>query len=168
MAQLTVEQLAEIEAACELCSTGIGPQRAEAERFVVGLRSAENAVDMAQFIIANSQSEHTCFHAAIMLKEATLRDWHKLAPEQRNSIKGNLLQHVVQRGISLKNFVRQPLLQVISIYFPLAFPPSLLPTLLPPSPPLHPFLILSLPLFLPPPLPPFQLLPLPSLMMTLV
>jgi len=102
------------------------PQRAEAERFVVGLRSAENAVDMAQFIIANSQSDNTCFHAAIMLKEATLRDWHKIAPEQRNSIKGSLLQHVVQRGILLKCFVRQPLLQVIRS------PPP------PPSPPFSP------------------------------
>jgi hypothetical protein len=75
MAQLTAQQLAEIEAACEQCSTGIGPQRAEAEAFVVGLRSAENAVDVAQFIIGSSQSDNACFHAAIMLKEATLRDW---------------------------------------------------------------------------------------------
>ena len=75
MAQLSAEQLKEIEAACELCSTGYGPQRAEAERFVVGLRSSENAVEMAQFIIGHSQSDNACFHAAIMLKEATLRDW---------------------------------------------------------------------------------------------
>jgi len=155
MAQLTAEQLAEIEAACELCSTGIGPQRAEAERFVVGLRSAENAVDMAQFIIVNSQSEHTCFHAAIMLKEATLRDWHKLAPEQRNSIKGNLLLHVVGRGISLKNFVRQPLLQVIFLDFPLAFPPfSSQPCSLPLHPSTPPSLPDPLPSSLPPSLPP--------------
>ena len=74
-AQLTVQQLAEIEAACEQCSTGFGPQRAEAERYVVGLRSAENAADVAQFIIGHSQNDNACFHAAIMLKEATLRDW---------------------------------------------------------------------------------------------
>jgi hypothetical protein len=75
MAQPTAEQLKEIEAACELCSTGIGPQRAEAERYVVGLRSSENAIATAHFIITNSQNDHACFHAAIMLKEATLRDW---------------------------------------------------------------------------------------------
>jgi hypothetical protein len=75
MAQLTAEQLSQIEAACEQCSTGFGPQRAEAERFVVSMRSAENAIDMAQFIIVNSQSDNARFHAAIMLKEATLRNW---------------------------------------------------------------------------------------------
>jgi hypothetical protein len=75
MAQPTAELLKEIEAACELCSTGIGPQRAEAERYVVGLRRSENAIEMAHFIIANSQNDHACFHAAIMLKESTLRDW---------------------------------------------------------------------------------------------
>ena len=75
MAQPTAEQLKEIEAACELCSTGIGPQRAEAECYVAGLRSSENAIATAHFIITNSQNDHACFHAAIMLKEATLRDW---------------------------------------------------------------------------------------------
>ena len=115
MAQLTAEQLAQIEAACEQCSTGFGQQRADAERFVVGLRSAENALDMAHFIIANSQSDNARFHAAIMLKEATLRDWHKIPSAQRNGIKVNLLQHVVQSGALLKHFVRQPLLQVVAI-----------------------------------------------------
>lgn len=47
-----------------------------------------------------------------LLTDAGCADRHKIPPEQRNSLRGNLLQHVVQRGAALKRFVRQPLLQV--------------------------------------------------------
>ena len=112
---LTPEQLIEIEAACDQCSAGFGQQRADAERFVVALRGADNAIEMAHFIIGHSKNDNACFHAAVMMKEAALRNWHTTAPEERSKIKANLLQHVLQRGASLKRFVRQPLLQVVAI-----------------------------------------------------
>ena len=93
---LTPEQLIEIEAACDQCSAGFGQQRADAERFVVALRGADNAIEMAHFIIGHSKNDNACFHAAVMMKEATMRNWHTTAPEERSKIKANLLQHVLQ------------------------------------------------------------------------
>jgi len=107
--------LAEIEAACERMSVGVGQQREEAEQYLMGIRNSPEALAIGKAIIETSNVDSACFQAACMLKEAILRDWSKLTHAHRQELKGQLLQYVIQRNATMKPFVRSQILQLVAI-----------------------------------------------------
>ena len=107
--------LAEIEAACERMSLGVGQQREEAEKFFMGLRNSPEALNIGKAIIETSAVDSACFQAACMLREAILRDWSKTSVTSRQELKGQLLQYVIQRNATVKPFVRSQILQLVAI-----------------------------------------------------
>eukprot|EP00741_Cyanophora_paradoxa_P017307 tig00020961_g16717.t1 len=112
--------LREYEQAAEDVSKISGPNpagRAEAERKLLEFRRDPNAIPAAQYILEHSHQSSAWFHAALMLKEAVIREWPSRTPEDRVNLRNNLLGYVATRAPRIQAFVRSQLIHVIALMF---------------------------------------------------
>jgi hypothetical protein len=113
---LQPENLHAIEQACERLATSIGPDRVEAEAFLMKLRSSHDALQVARAVMDCSQLPTAQFQAAVIMREAVLKDWSKLTVEQRGELKNHVVTKVIEgcKNGTMKPFIRSQLLQALN------------------------------------------------------
>lgn len=107
------EQLHTFEAACERLATSSGPDRVEAEAFLMKIRTSGDALQVARAVMDCSRQPTAQFQAAVIMRESVLKDWAVMQPEQRLELKNHILNKVVEghKDGSMKPFIRSQLLQ---------------------------------------------------------
>ncbi|PIK52923.1 putative exportin-4 [Apostichopus japonicus] len=113
------EVLRELEQAAQLImappSVVSQSQRQAAENVILTFRRSKSPFEACQFMLENSKSDYVLFQVASTVKEAMIREWTLLSPEQINHMRTFLMKYVTQNiGISCICCVI-PVLQVIKL-----------------------------------------------------
>ena len=107
--------LATFERACAELQSGTAEARQGAEEMLMQMRSSEQAVPAAQFAIQNAASGAGKFQAALILRDAVLRDWGRTPKPERARLRDELLSYTLAQHASLEGFVTRQLLQVVAL-----------------------------------------------------
>lgn len=93
-------------------------ERHNAEQLFLQYRKTKNPYDLCQKILQTCKVDYVLFEAATTIKEAIIREWTILKKEEIDSVCSFLL-HCATENLSLQNYVREQILQVVAIIFKL-------------------------------------------------
>ncbi|XP_071818411.1 exportin-4-like isoform X2 [Apostichopus japonicus] len=114
------EVLRELEQAAQLImappSVVSQSQRQAAENVILTFRRSKSPFEACQFMLENSKSDYVLFQVASTVKEAMIREWTLLSPEQINHMRTFLMKYVTQ-NIGLSNYVREQMLQTVAVIY---------------------------------------------------
>lgn len=114
------EVLRELEQAAQLImappSAVTQEQRQAAESVILTFRRSKSPLQACQFLLENSKSDYVLFQVATTVKEAMIREWTLLTPEQINHMRSFLIKFVTQ-NIGLSNYVREQMLQTVAVIY---------------------------------------------------
>lgn len=114
-AGMDATQLELFERACAELQTGDAAARQAAEQMLMQMRTSEHAVAVAAGAVQAAASSGAKFQAALILRDAALRDWERMAKSERAHVRDELLNYTLTNHGSLEGFVTRQLLQVAAL-----------------------------------------------------
>ena len=108
-------QLGLFERACAELQTGDTAARQAAEQMLMQMRTSEHAVAVAAGAVQAAASSGAKFQAALILRDAALRDWVRMSKPERVHVRDELLNYTLTNHGSLEGFVTRQLLQVAAL-----------------------------------------------------
>jgi hypothetical protein len=108
-------QLGIFEQACAELQNGDATARQAAEEMLMQMRTSEHAVAVAAAAVQGAASSGAKFQAALILRDAALRDWASTPKPERARIRDELLAYTLANHASLEGFVTRQLLQVAAL-----------------------------------------------------
>ncbi|KAJ9542463.1 hypothetical protein OSB04_028969 [Centaurea solstitialis] len=93
-----------IEIACSSIQINVNPAAAEAT--ILSLRQSPRPYQACQFIIENSQLPNARFQAAGAIRDAAIREWSFLSPDERKSLISFCLSYVMKHASSPDGYVQ--------------------------------------------------------------
>jgi len=88
--------------------------RVAAEQVLQQFR-AKATVDSARFVLENTGKPQVQFEAASALKEAVIRQWSLMTPEQLDEVQRYTIAFVLHHAAGLATYVREQLLLVVAV-----------------------------------------------------
>ncbi|ESO89303.1 hypothetical protein LOTGIDRAFT_106479, partial [Lottia gigantea] len=89
-------------------------QRHAAEAIILAFRKTKLPYNTCRYILENTKSDYVLFQTATTLKEAIIREWTLLSPEDIESLRSFLLRYITKH-ISLQSYVREQILQTVAV-----------------------------------------------------
>ena len=108
-------QLGMFEQACAELQSGDAGARAAAEAMLMQMRTSEQAAAVAASAVQGASSGAAKFQAALILRDAALRDWARTPKPERERVRDELLSYTMASHAGLEGFVVRQLLQVVAL-----------------------------------------------------